>query len=77
MTGKIMMPLSYNSSNLSLIALETMQLLVLILCSDHSIWFVKYVFYDKIWFIKTSARMLKFESQVVKSNPEFFILKNK
>ena len=77
MTGKIMMPVSYNSLNLSLIALETMQLLVLILCSDHSIWFVKYVFHDKIWFIKTSARMLKFESQVVKSNPEFFILKNK
>ena len=40
----------------------------IILCSFHSIWFVKYVFSAKIWFVKTSTKIVKYESQVVKSN---------
>ena len=31
---------------------------------------MKYVFSAKIWFMKTSSRIMKYESQVVKSNPE-------
>ena len=41
----------------------------IILCSVHSIWFVKYVFSAKIWFVKTLTRIVKYESRVVKSNP--------
>ena len=40
-----------------------------ILCSVHSIRFVKYVFSAKIYFVKTSTRIVKHESRVVKSNP--------
>ena len=47
-----------------------------ILCSVYSIWFMKYVFFAKIWFVKTSIKIVKYESRVVKSNPDFlFILK--
>ena len=41
----------------------------IILCSVYSVWFVKYVFSVKIWFVKTSAGIVKYESQVIKSNP--------
>ena len=40
-----------------------------ILCSVHSIWFVKYVLSAKVLFVKTSTRIVKCESRVVKSNP--------
>ena len=40
----------------------------IILCSIHSIQFVKYVFSAKIWFVKTSTKIVKYESRVVKSN---------
>ena len=40
----------------------------LILCSGHSIWFVKYLLSAKIWFLKTSTRIVKCESQVIKLN---------
>ena len=39
------------------------------LCSVSSIWFMKYVFFAEIWFVKTSTRIVKYESRVVKSNP--------
>ena len=42
----------------------------IILCSVHSLWFVKYVFSAKIWFMKVSPRIVKYESLVTKSNPE-------
>ena len=41
-----------------------------IVCSVHSMGFVKFVFSTKIWFVKTSTRIVKYESRVVKSNPE-------
>ena len=41
----------------------------IIVCSVHSIRFVKYVSFAKIWFMKTSTRIVKYESRVVKSNP--------
>ena len=37
--------------------------------SVHPKWFVKYVFSTKEWFVKTSTRIVKYESRVVKSNP--------
>ena len=40
----------------------------IILCSVHSIRFVKYVFFAKIWFVKTSTGIVKYESRVVKLN---------
>ena len=40
----------------------------IILCFFHSVRLMKYVFYAKIWFMKTSTRIVKSESQVVKSN---------
>ena len=43
---------------------------IVILCSGRSIWFVKNVFFAKIWFVKTSTRIVKYESRVVKSSPE-------
>ena len=46
----------------------------IILYSVHSISFVKYVFSPMIRFMKTSTRIMKYESQVVKSN--FMIFKN-
>ena len=41
----------------------------------HSLWFVKYMFSTKIWFVKSSTKIVKYESRVVKSNP-IAILKN-
>ena len=41
------------------------------MCSLHSIWFMKYEFSAEIWFVKTSNRIMKYESQVVKVNPNF------
>ena len=35
----------------------------------HSLWFAKYLIFAKIWFVKTSIRIVKYESQVAKSNP--------
>ena len=43
--------------------------IAIILCSIYCIWFVKYVLSAKKWFVKTSTRILKYESRVVKSNP--------
>ena len=43
---------------------------VIILCSFHSIWFVKYVFSAKLRFVKPSTRLVKYKSRVLKSNPE-------
>ena len=45
----------------------------IILCSVHSVWFMKYVFSAKIWFVKTSTRIVKCESRVVKSDPEYAV----
>ena len=42
----------------------------IILCSVHSIRFVKYEFSTEIWFVKISKRIVKYESRVVKSNTE-------
>ena len=39
----------------------------MILCSIHSLWFVKYVRSAKIWSVKTSTRIVKYESRVVKN----------
>ena len=41
------------------------------MCSLRSIWFMKYEFSAEIWFVKTSNRIMKYESQVVKVNPNF------
>ena len=41
----------------------------IIMCSVHSIRFVKYVSFAKICFMKTSTRIVKYKSRVVKSNP--------
>ena len=49
--------------------LQVTYLKTIILCSVSSIWFVKYVFFAKIWFLKTSTRIVKYESRVVKANP--------
>ena len=35
-----------------------------VLCSVHSIWFVKHVFSAKIQFLKTSIRIVKCESRI-------------
>ena len=40
------------------------------LCSVHYLWFVKYVFSAEIWFVKTSTRVVKYKSQVIKLNPD-------
>ena len=40
----------------------------IILCSPCSVWFVKYVLSAKIWFVKTSTRIVTYESWVVKLN---------
>ena len=37
--------------------------------SGNSTQFVKYVFSDEIWFVKTSTRIVKYKSQVVKLSP--------
>ena len=41
----------------------------IILCFVHSVWFVKYVFSAKIWFLKASTKIVKYESPVLKLNP--------
>ena len=41
----------------------------IILRSVHSIWFMKYICLAEMWFVKTSTRIVKHESQVVKLNP--------
>ena len=33
---------------------------------------MKHLFCVKIWFVKTSARIVKYESQVVKLNPVYY-----
>ena len=43
--------------------------MTVILCSFHLIWFVKYVFFAKIMFVKTSTIIVKYESWVIKSKP--------
>ena len=40
----------------------------IMLCSVRSIRFVKYVLSAKIWFMKTSTRIVKYESRVVRLN---------
>ena len=45
------------------------------LCLLRSIRFVKYLFPAKIWFVKTSSRTVKYESQVAELNPDFRLLK--
>ena len=40
----------------------------IILCCVHSIWFVKYMFSAEIWFVKTLSWIMKYESQLLKSN---------
>ena len=42
---------------------------IIVLFSVLSIQFMKYAFSAEIWFMKTSIRILKFKSRVVKSNP--------
>ena len=42
----------------------------ILLCSVHCIQFVKDVFYTKICFMKTSTRIVKYESQVIELNPD-------
>ena len=41
----------------------------IILCSHHAMRFLKYVFFAKIWFVKPSTRIVKYESQVIKLIP--------
>ena len=38
------------------------------LCSVYSIRFVKHAFSTKIWFVKTSTRIMKYKSWVIKLN---------
>ena len=35
----------------------------------HYLWLVKYAFSTKKWFVKTSCRIMKYKSRVVKMNP--------
>ena len=42
---------------------------IIILCSVHPKWFMKFVFSAKMWFMKTSTRIVNYESQVAKLNP--------
>ena len=46
----------------------TCRLKTIILCFLHSVWFVKYVFSAKTWFVKNSTRIMKHKSQIIKSN---------
>ena len=48
----------------------------IILYSVHSTRFMKYEFSVEMWFVKTSARIVKYESQVFKSNPGYIMLQN-
>ena len=45
-----------------------------ILCSAHSIWFTKCVLFGKVWFVETSTRIMKYEPQVVKLNPDLSVV---
>ena len=49
---------------------------IIILCSVHSIWFVKLVFSAKIWFVKTLTRIMRYQSQVAKLNPDYAVKSN-
>ena len=40
----------------------------------YSVLFVIYMFSAKIWVVKTSLRIVKYESRVVKSNPDIYFL---
>ena len=57
---------SFCLSNLSFSASQGMLLklgnclLIWHLCTVHSIWLVKYVFFAKIWFMKTSTRIVNY-----------------
>ena len=44
------------------------------LWSAHSLWFMKFVFSAKIWFMKTSTWIVKYKSRVIKSNPAVLLL---
>ena len=41
----------------------------IILRSVHTIWFMKYICFAEIWFVKTSTGIVKHESRVIKLNP--------
>ena len=49
----------------------------LVLCSVYSTLLVKYVISVKMWFMKTLARMVKYEPRIVKSNCEQGCLNDK
>ena len=40
-----------------------------IVCSVHS---VRFVFSTKIWFVKTSTRIVKYKSRIIRSSPDLF-----
>ena len=42
---------------------------IIIMCYVHSVRFMKNVSFPKIWFVKTSTRIVKYESWVIKSIP--------
>ena len=44
----------------------------IILCSPHSVWFIKYVFSAEIWVLKITTRITKYKSQVVKLNTDMY-----
>ena len=48
----------------------------IIFCSLHSMWFMKYRFSAEIWFVKTSTRVVRFESRVIKLNSEIYFCEN-
>ena len=54
--------------------MQVTYLKTIILCSVYSIWFVKYMFSAKIWSMKTSTRIVKYESWVVKSNTDVLVI---
>ena len=42
-----------------------------ILCFVQSVQFVNFVFSTIIWFVKASNRIVKYESRIIKSNPDY------
>ena len=58
-----------SSNNLVYIYLTT-GFNTIILCSVHSIQFVKYVFSAEIWSMKILTRIMKYKSRVIKLNPD-------
>ena len=48
----------------------------IIVCSVHSIRFVKYVSFAEILFVKTSTRIVKYKLRVLKSNPALHFILN-